>query len=59
MGRERQAVASGSTINSSAFPKPKVGEAEREHSIWLEAVGRADGKGELSVIYQTLTEKCK
>lgn len=51
MGRERQAVASGWTTNSFAFPKPKVGEAEREHSIWLEAVGRADGKEGLSVIY--------
>lgn len=59
MGRERQAVASGWTINNFAFPKPKVGEAEREHSIWLEAVGRADGNEGLSVISQTLTEKCK
>lgn len=57
--RERQAVASCWTINSFAFPKPKVGEEERERSIWLEAVGRADGKEGLSVIYQTLTEKCK
>lgn len=59
MRRERQAVASCWTINSFAFPKPKVGEAERERSIWLEAVGRADRKEGLSVIYQTLTEKCK
>lgn len=59
MRRERQAVASCWTINSFAFPEPKVGEAERERSIWLEAVGRAVGKEWLSVIYQTLTEKCK
>lgn len=59
MRRERQAVASCWTINSFAFPKPKVGEAERERSIWLEAVGRADRKEGLFVIYQTLAEKCK
>lgn len=59
MRRERQAVASCWTINSFAFPKPKVGEAERERSIWLEAVGRVDGTEGLSLIYQTLTEKCK
>jgi len=32
-----------------------VEEAEREHSIWLEAVGRADEKEGLSAIYQNLT----
>lgn len=52
--RERQAVSSCWKINSLAFPKSKVGEAGRECSIWLEAIGRADGKG-LSVDYQTLT----
>lgn len=56
MRRKRQAVASCWTINSFAFPKPKVRETGREHSIWLEAVDRKEG---LSAIYQTLTEKCK
>lgn len=55
MRRERKAVGSCWTINGLVLPKSKVGKAERERSIWLEAVGRADGKEGLSVIYQTLT----
>lgn len=55
MRRERQAVTSSCTINSLVFPKSKVGEAEREHSIWLEEIGRDDRKEGLSVIYQTVT----
>lgn len=55
MRRERQAVTSSCTINSLVFPKSKVGEAEREHSICLEEIGRDDRKEGLSVIYQTVT----